>query len=97
MYTLNPSELKEVLLIVLGVIFVCYLTTLFLGFVNRSVRTLYVAFWLAIFMAFIAPNVFLLDSAMEMHSQKLSIFLCHISIVIIAIPVVKWVRLQEKR
>ena len=97
MYTLNPSELKEVLLIVLGVIFLCYLTTLFLGFVNRSVQTLHVAFWIAIFMAFLVPNVFLLEVVMGMHSWNPSILLCYISIVAIAIPIVKWVRLQEKR
>lgn len=97
MCTLNPSELKEILLIIIGVIFVLYLILLFLGFVNRSVRTLYVAFWIAIFMAFLVPNVFLLEGVMGMHSWNPSILLCHISIIAIAVPIAKSKRLQYKR
>ena len=97
MCTLNPSELKEILLIILGVIFALYLIALFFGFVNRSVQTLYVAIWIAIFMALLAPNIFFLDVLIGVHSWNPSILLCYISIIAIAVPTAKWKFLQNKR
>lgn len=97
MYVLHPSELKEVLLIVIGITFICYSIALFLGFVNRSVRTLHMAFGIAVIMAFLAPNIFLLDGVMGMHSWNPSILLCYGSIIAIVVPFVKWTHLQSQR